>query len=96
MKVADAITAQVVTATPQTSITEVAKTMARIENGAVPVVVDGRVVGLVTDRDIVLRGALGRLHQVGRGRVAQIGDVERTSTTTVPDRRLGNRCAVVG
>lgn len=55
MKVADAMTAQVVTATPQTSITEVAKTMARIESGAVPVVADGKVVGLITDRDIVLR-----------------------------------------
>jgi CBS domain-containing protein len=29
--------------------------MAQVESGAVPVVDDGRVVGLVTDRDIVLR-----------------------------------------
>lgn len=55
MKVNEAMTAQVVTATPQSTITEVAKTMARIESGAVPVVVDGKVVGLITDRDIVIR-----------------------------------------
>ena len=55
MKVAEVMTAQVVTATPQTTITEVAKTMARIESGAVPVVDAGKVVGLITDRDIVIR-----------------------------------------
>ena len=55
MKVADVMTAQVVTATPQTTITEVARTMARIESGVVPVVDAGKVVGLITDRDIVIR-----------------------------------------
>ena len=55
MKVSEVMTAQVVTANPETSVTEVAKTMARIETGVVPVVVDGKVVGVVTDRDIVLR-----------------------------------------
>lgn len=65
MKVAEVMTAQVVTATPQTTITEVARTMARIESGAVPVVDAGKVVGLITDRDIVIRvvaegGSLGQ------------------------------------
>ncbi|WP_337189054.1 CBS domain-containing protein [Phenylobacterium sp.] len=55
MKVADVMTAQVVTATPRSTIAEVARTMAQIETGAVPVTDDGQVVGLVTDRDIVLR-----------------------------------------
>src|ERR1044071_6932457 len=55
MNVSEVMTAQVVTATPQTTITEVARTMARIESGAVPVVADGKVVGLITDRDIVIR-----------------------------------------
>src|SRR4051812_20887441 len=55
MNVSDVMTAQVVTATPETPVAEVAKTMARIETGAVPVVSDGKVVGLVTDRDIVIR-----------------------------------------
>lgn len=65
MKVSEVMTAQVVTARPETPISEVAQTMARIESGAVPVVADGKVVGLVTDRDIVIRvvaegGALGQ------------------------------------
>lgn len=55
MKVTEAMTAQVATATPQTTIAEVARTMAQIESGAVPVMEDGRVVGLITDRDIVIR-----------------------------------------
>jgi CBS domain-containing protein len=55
VKVSEAMTAQVVTATPQTTIAEVARTMAQIESGAVPVLAEGKVVGLVTDRDIVVR-----------------------------------------
>jgi len=55
MKVSEAMTAQVATATPQTTIAEVARTMAQIESGVVPVMEDGKVVGLITDRDIVIR-----------------------------------------
>lgn len=55
MNISEVMTAQVVTATPRSTIAEVAKTMAKIESGAVPVVDDGKVVGLVTDRDIVIR-----------------------------------------
>ena len=55
MKVREAMTAQVATATPTTTIAEVARTMAQIESGAVPVMEEGKVVGLITDRDIVIR-----------------------------------------
>jgi CBS domain-containing protein len=55
MKVSEIMTAQVVTATPRTTIAQVARTMAEIESGVVPVTDEGRVVGLITDRDIVLR-----------------------------------------
>lgn len=55
MNVSEVMTAQVVTATPRSTIAEVAQTMAKIESGAVPIVDDGKVVGLVTDRDIVIR-----------------------------------------
>lgn len=55
MQVSEVMTAQVATATPRTTIREVARTMAQVESGAVPVVDDGKVVGLITDRDIVLR-----------------------------------------
>lgn len=55
MKVSDAMTSQVSIARPTDSIRQVAQTMAKVESGVVPVVEDGKVVGMVTDRDIVLR-----------------------------------------
>lgn len=55
MKVSDAMTSQVSVARPSDTIRQVAQTMAQVESGVVPVVEDGKVVGVVTDRDIVLR-----------------------------------------
>jgi CBS domain-containing protein len=55
MKVRDAMTAQVVTAKPTDTVQRVAKIMQEVDTGAVPVFDGGKVVGLVTDRDIVLR-----------------------------------------
>lgn len=55
MKVSDAMTSQVSVARPTDTIRQVAETMAKVDSGVVPVVDDGKVVGLVTDRDIVLR-----------------------------------------
>ncbi len=55
MKVSDAMTSQVSIARPTDTIRQVAETMAKVDSGVVPVVEDGKVVGLVTDRDIVLR-----------------------------------------
>jgi CBS domain-containing protein len=55
MKVSDAMTRQVSTAAPTDTVRKVAQTMAQIDSGAVPIVENGKVIGLVTDRDIVLR-----------------------------------------
>ena len=55
MKVSDAMTRQVSTAAPADTVRKVAQVMAHVETGAVPIVENGKVVGLVTDRDIVLR-----------------------------------------
>jgi CBS domain-containing protein len=55
VKVSEAMTAQVVTAKPTDSVQKVAKIMQEVDTGAVPIFDDGKVVGLVTDRDIVLR-----------------------------------------
>jgi len=55
MKVSEAMTPQVVTAKPETTIAQVARTMSEVDCGSVPVMVEGKVVGLVTDRDIVIR-----------------------------------------
>ena len=55
MNVNEAMTAQVVTAKPTDTIQSVAQIMRDVDTGAVPVFDDGKVVGLITDRDIVLR-----------------------------------------
>ena len=55
MKVSDAMTSQVSVARPGDSVRKVAEVMAKIDSGVVPIVEDGKVLGLVTDRDIVLR-----------------------------------------
>lgn len=55
MKVSDVMTAQVTTARPTDTVRRIASVMADVETGAVPVVADGKILGLVTDRDIVLR-----------------------------------------
>ncbi|MFY8144906.1 MAG: CBS domain-containing protein [Caulobacter sp.] len=55
MKVSDAMTSQVSVARPSDTVRQVAETMAKVDSGVVPVVDEDKVVGLVTDRDIVLR-----------------------------------------
>ncbi len=55
MKVSEAMTAQVATAGPTDSVQKIAGIMASIETGAVPIIEDDKVVGLITDRDIVLQ-----------------------------------------
>ena len=55
MKVSEAMTPQVATARPADSVRKVAGVMAQVDSGVVPVVEDDRILGVVTDRDIVLR-----------------------------------------
>ena len=77
MQVSEVMTAQVSTATPRTTVREVARTMAKVESGAVPVVDDGKVVGLVTDRDIVLR-----VVAEGKGLDTPVGEVMSEDVAT--------------
>ena len=61
MRVSEAMTRQVRIATPGQSIRDVAKTMAEIDAGVLPVGENDRLVGMVTDRDIAIRAvALGK------------------------------------
>src|SRR5438046_4837259 len=54
-KVADVMTQRPRAVAPQTPLTEVAKVMEAEDVGLVPVVEGDRLVGIVTDRDIVVR-----------------------------------------
>src|SRR5438874_5421480 len=55
MRVSDAMTREVRVASPGQSIREVAKIMAEIDAGAMPVGDNDRLVGMITDRDIAIR-----------------------------------------
>ena len=55
MKISDVMTPNPKTVGPSDSIQKAAQVMRDEDTGVVPVVEDGRVTGVVTDRDIVLR-----------------------------------------
>jgi len=54
VRIRDVMTESVVTATPDTSVREVAETMRERNVGSVVLVEDGRPVGFVTDRDLAV------------------------------------------
>jgi CBS domain-containing protein len=55
MRVSEAMSRDVRVATPGQSIRDVARTMAEIDAGAMPVGENDRLVGMITDRDIAIR-----------------------------------------
>ena len=56
MNVRELMTTAPVTVEPDATLGEVAVLMKQEDCGSIPVVEDGRLVGIVTDRDIVIRG----------------------------------------
>jgi CBS domain-containing protein len=75
MRVSEAMTREVRVATPGQSIREVAKVMAEIDAGVMPVGENDRLVGMITDRDIALRG-IGQ----GKGPDTPVREVMTTDT----------------
>lgn len=81
LRASEIMTKSVRTATREMSLREVAAMMRDGDMGAVPVVDDGKLIGIVTDRDIVVRA-------VATGKTADtpIGEVMTTELFTVaPD-----------
>jgi CBS domain-containing protein len=76
------MTSSVKSATPQMTLHEVARTMREGDMGALPVVDDdGKLVGIVTDRDIVVRAVADKLDSE-----TAVGDVMTTEIFSVkPD-----------
>lgn len=70
MRVSEAMTRDVRIANPGQSIRDVAKLMADIETGAVPVGENDQLVGMITDRDIAVRAVA-----IGRGPDTPVGEV---------------------
>ena len=56
MKLTDIMTTDVDTCTPQSTLKEVAAKMKEIDVGSIPVVDNDKLVGIITDRDLVTRG----------------------------------------
>ena len=70
---------------PTDSVMEAARTIKEQDVGSLPVVEDGRVVGIVTDRDIVVRAVAEEVDP----RTATVGDVASGDLVTVePDEDL--------
>lgn len=61
MKIADIMTSEVDTCTPQTSLQEAASKMKEINVGSIPVCDNDKLIGIITDRDIVIRGIADNL-----------------------------------
>ena len=70
MKVSDIMTRDVRLLNPDQTIREAARLMAEIDSGALPVSKNDRLVGMITDRDIVIRAVAQ-----GRSPDTKVGDV---------------------
>jgi CBS domain-containing protein len=94
MLVRHAMAASPVTATPEMSASDAAGLMAAHDIGAVPIVEGDRFVGLVTDRDLVLRVMASRKDP----RSVRLGDIatSRELATVTPDMQLCDARALMG
>jgi CBS domain-containing protein len=70
MKVSEAMTRDVQVASPEETIRKAAKAMATLDAGALPVGEQDRLIGMITDRDIAIRGIAQ-----GKGPKAKVRDV---------------------
>jgi CBS domain-containing protein len=70
MKVSEAMTRDVRVANPDETIRQAAKTMASLDAGVLPVGENDHLIGMITDRDIAIRGIAQ-----GKGPKAKVRDV---------------------
>jgi CBS domain-containing protein len=70
MRVSEAMTRAVRVCNPGQSILDCAKAMADFDTGVLPVGEDNRLVGMITDRDIAIRGVAA-----GKGPQTPVGEV---------------------
>jgi CBS domain-containing protein len=75
MRVSECMTRDVRVASPEQSIREVAKIMAEIDAGVMPVGDNDRLVGMITDRDIAIRAVAE-----GKGPDTPVREVMSTET----------------
>ncbi|WP_203340011.1 CBS domain-containing protein [Planococcus beijingensis] len=61
MKITDIMTTEVETCAPEMSIQEIASKMLELDVGSIPISDGKRLLGIVTDRDIVIRGIASQI-----------------------------------
>lgn len=92
-RVRDVMTPDPKTVTPETSVVEAARLMTNEDVGPLPVVEGGELVGILTDRDLVVR-------VIAEGRDLEstlVGDVYSGRPVTVsPDDRVDRALALLG
>lgn len=90
--VADVMTPGVETITSSAVLSDAARTMREGDFGSVPVVDDGRLVGMLTDRDIVVRGVAEGLDPAA----CRVGEVaSRDVVTVAPEQDLDEAMALM-
>ena len=93
-KVADVMTQRPRAVAPQTPLTEVAKVMEAEDVGAVPLVEGDRLVGIVTDRDIVV-SAIAKGKDLSGMPASAISPSSRELHTVSPDDDLSEALRVM-
>lgn len=93
MEIKDIMTRSVVSVDPTESVEVAARTMTQYNIGALPVCVNGKLCGLVTDRDIVTR-CLASNRDPGNTRVRQVMTEQVTSVQ--PDMDTGVAAHLMG
>jgi CBS domain-containing protein len=90
--VRDAMTPSVHTASPSQSLAEAAQMMRSEDAGSIPVVEDGRLVAIVTDRDITVRAVADGADP----KETRVADVASQDVVTVtPDQDLDEALALM-
>jgi CBS domain-containing protein len=91
-KVRDAMTANVRVAAPTESLADVAQKMKQEDVGSLPVVEDDRLIGIITDRDIVIRAVAERVDPQS----IYVSDVASRELVTVePEQDLDQALALM-
>ena len=93
MEIKDIMTNQVVTVDPNESVEVAARTMTHYNIGALPVCANGRLCGILTDRDIVTR-CLAANRQPANTTVKQVMTEQVTSVR--PDMETGAAAHLMG
>ena len=93
MEIKDIMTQSVVSIDPNESVEVAARTMSRHNIGALPVCINGKLCGMLTDRDIVTR-CLAANHQPASTQVRQV--MTEQVTAVRPDMETGAAAHLMG